>query len=70
MAHLIRSISGTNREPIYGPWRNCADCRDHDPAETAALDEVLAETPQEPGMSLEAFWSAAVAEILTREIRS
>lgn len=64
MAHLIRSISGTNREPIYGPWRNCETCAEIEPAETAALEKLLADTPQELGMTLEQFWSAAAAEIM------
>jgi hypothetical protein len=68
MAHLIRSVSGTNRDPIYGPWRNCELCRDYDAAETEALDKVVAETPQILGMSLAEFWDAYVAEKLAAEI--
>lgn len=70
MAHLIRTVSGTNRDPIYGPWRNCPDCRNFDPAETAALDELLAETPQELGMTLAEFWDAVVGAKLERAIRA
>ncbi len=68
MAHLIRSIAGTNREPIYGLWRNCELCAEIDPAETVALEHILAETPQVPGMTLQEFWEAYTAELLAEAI--
>lgn len=60
MAHLIRTISGTNRDPVYGLWRNCEDCAETAPAETMALLSVLEITEQIPGMSLAEFWDAFV----------
>ncbi len=68
MAHLIRSIAGTNREPIYGRWRNCELCAEVDPAETELLDQVLDRTPQQLGMTLEEFWFAYSAEIIVEAL--
>ncbi len=68
MAHLIRTVTGTNRDPEYGPWRNCSDCAEIDPAETALLEHVLAETPQFLGMTLEEFWFAYSAELIVEAL--
>ena len=70
MAHLIRSVSGTNREPKFGKWEVCGLCPDDPevPGETEMLTKVVAETPQTLGMTLEEFWEAYVAEKLAAEI--
>jgi hypothetical protein len=68
VAHLIRSIAGTNRDPEYGLWRNCELCAEIDPAETKLFDQVLAETPQELGMTLEEFWFAYSAELIVEAL--
>ena len=71
MAHLIRNVSGTNREPIYGPWHVCEICPDDPgvPNETENLQMIVDKTDQIPGMSLKEFWESYVQEELVSEIR-
>lgn len=71
MAHLIRSISGTNREPIYGLWYVCEICPDDPevPGETVHLQRVVDAVDQIPGMSLEEFWANYAGGLLENLMR-
>lgn len=66
MAHLIRSVSGSNREPIYGLWHVCEICPDDvdHPGETRHLQRVVDSVDQVPGMTLEEFWSAYTGNLI------
>lgn len=72
MTHLIRSVSGTNRDPIYGPWHVCEICPEDPeiPREREMLQYVVDSVDQELGMSLADFWSSYTGNLLEAAIRS
>jgi hypothetical protein len=71
MSHLIRSVSGTNRDPIYGLWHVCEICPEDPeiPGEAEMLQRIIDSVDQRPGMSLAEFWSTYTGNLLEKSIR-